>query len=150
MKDENDILTMLRNIRDERKELISIRIHKEEVRLSLLPGAMDYSKDKVDFTPDDPMLRMIERLEKYETDEHELEAKIMQDIDYVNQVIKAMPTPEYRTVIRLRYIDGDRPMHWNDIAAELSRDPTDLRGRIHGMAIAEARHVDNSLHHTTK
>lgn len=144
-----DILLFFKNIRSERKELISMLLHKEDVRLSLLPRAIDYSKDKVQSTPGDPMISMMERLEKIEVQEKMCQDKILADIQTANDIINAMPTAEYRTIIRLRYIDGDRPMHWQDIALEMDRDPVDLRGRMHGLAIAEAREAAKKLHGTT-
>ena len=88
-----DIKTFLNRIRDEKKELIHLRLHKEDVRLSLLPGAIQYDKDRVDVSPDDPMLRMIQKLEKVEEKEAENEEKLLADIELANRIIATMPTP---------------------------------------------------------
>lgn len=143
-----DVITFLKRIRDERKELISIRMHKEDVRLSLLPGAIRYDKARVDSSPDDPMIRMIERLEKIETKETAYMEKLTADIELANEIIMSMPTSECKKLLRLRYIDGDRPMHWKDVADEMGYTEDHVRGKLHGKAIAEARAIFSKREHT--
>lgn len=143
-----DVITFLKRIRDERRELISIRMHKEDVRLSLLPGAIRYDKDRVDSSPDDPMIKMIERLEAIEAKEDACVEELITDIELANEVITAMTVPEHKTLLRLRYIDGDRPMHWKDIASEMGYTEDHVRGKLHGKAIAEARNIYAQKEHT--
>ena len=142
-----DIKELLREIRDKRGELIHIRLHKEDVRLSLLPGAIRYDKDRVDFSPDDPMIKMIERLEKIEAKETKCEEELLKDIEFVNDIIMSMPTSVCKRLLWLRYIDGSRPMQWKDIADELGYSEDHTRGKLHGKAIAEARAVAEKITH---
>lgn len=143
-----DIKAFLNRIRDEKKELIHLRLHKEDVRLSLLPGAIQYDKDRVNVSPDDPMLRMIQKLEKVEEKETENEEKLLGDIELANRIIAAMPTPENRTLLRLRYIDGLRPMEWREIADAMNYSEDHTKGKLHGRAIAEARIALQKIEHT--
>lgn len=143
-----DVMAFLKRIRDERKELITIRMHKEDVRLSLLPGAIRYDKDRVDTSPDDPMIKMIEKLEKIEARETTCMGRLITDIELANKIITAIQTPEHRTLLRLRYIEGDRPMHWKDIADIMGYTEDHVKGKLHGKAIAEARTIFTEREHT--
>ena len=57
---------LFRNIRAARKELWILGQRESDLTLSMLPGAIRYDKDKVESSPEDPMLKFAERLSDIE------------------------------------------------------------------------------------
>jgi transcriptional regulator with XRE-family HTH domain len=138
----NDAQEFLNEIREVRYEIASIRLHKEDARMALMPSAVRYDKDKVQTTPDDPMLKFAVRMGELDDQERYCLDKLHSELLKAEQMIEAMKTPKYRQILRLRYLNGgQRPMSWEDIAKETGFSETHLRGYMHGNALAEFRKI---------
>ena len=97
-----DILRFLKQIRSERRELGVLQTTMAELRFMLLPSGIRYDKDKVQTSPADKMSEMVEELMSIERQQQKQVAKLKANLDKAEKLISAMPTPEYRELIRLR------------------------------------------------
>ena len=57
---------LLQSVRAEKLEIVILREQIEELKMSLLPGAIRYDKDKVQTSPDDQMSAVMEKVDDYE------------------------------------------------------------------------------------
>lgn len=138
----NNAQEFLNEIRDIRYEIASIRLHKEDARMALMPSAVRYDKDRVQSSPDDPMIKFAVRMGELDDQERHCLDRLQNDILKAEQMIEMMKTPKYRQILRLRYLNGgQRPMSWEDIAKETGYSETHLRGYMHGYALAEFRPI---------
>lgn len=136
-----DVLDFLKSIRHKRRELAALISYEEDLRLSLLPSGIRYDLDKVQTSPTDRMLEMMSKLGDMSAKTDEFKATLIADISLAEKLVDAMPTSKYRTLLRLRYLYGTEPMGWQEVADAMQIDVVYARGRLHGMAIAEARKV---------
>lgn len=137
-----DILRFLKQIRTKRRELGVLQRTMAELRFMLLPSGIRYDKDKVQTSPEDKMSELVEELMSIESQEQMQIVRLKADLDKVETLIGAMPTPEYRELIRLRYVAGGlKPLTWDDIADQMGYTPAHVRGKLHGKAINEARKI---------
>ena len=141
-----DILKFLKQIRAKRRELRIIQEAMEELKFMLLPAGIQYNKDRVQTSPEDRMSETVHDLMIVEKKRQAQLCKLQADLFRAEQLIGAMQTPEYRELIRLRYIAGGlKPMTWDQIAEQMGYTPAHVRGKLHGKAIAEARNVWRNL-----
>lgn len=138
-----DILEFLKQIRSEKRELRLIMEREEELRLSLLPAAIRYDVSKVQVSPIDRTPEMMAVLAEYEAEEDRHKAKLLGDITLANKIINRIQNPDYRKLLKLRYIDGAKPLTWEQIADILEYSASSVRGYLHGRAIAQARRIWN-------
>lgn len=139
-----DVLEFLKHIRRKRMELAIIEQHEDELRLSLLPGAIRYDIDKVQTSPVDRMPEMMAKLTDLQEKEADHKAALIADIQRAIEMVNQVPTPEYRTILRLRYLEGGvKPMSWDQIADTIGYSSISVRGYMHGRAIAEIREIWN-------
>lgn len=129
----DDIKTQLKSVRALRREL---RLLQEQERALLSPGGITYGVGKVQASPRD---RVFETMEK----KQEL-AKMIEDIEYLLALrqleavalIYSLDNPDYRTVLILYYLDGDRPKSWMDVAELMDYSESRVK-HFHGWALAE-------------
>ena len=141
-----DILKFLKQIRAKRRELGVLQTTMAELRFMLLPSGIRYDKDKVQTSPEDKMSEMVEELMCIERQQQEQLVRLKVDLDKVEKLIGAMPTPEYRELIRLRYVAGGlKPLTWEQIGEQMGYTPVHVRGKLHGKALQEARKVWHDL-----
>lgn len=147
-REDGDILTFLKSIRQKKKEVQLIEDEEMELRLSMLPSGIRYDTDKVQITPRDPMPEYSERLEKIEKKESQHKIALLKDIARAQDIINAMPTPEHRMILKLRYLtdkrdqDGKtRQMTWEEIGKIMGFSADHAKGKLHGHAIQEARQI---------
>lgn len=138
---------LFRNIRAARKELWILGQRESDLTLSMLPGAIRYDKDKVESSPEDPMLKFAERL----SDIEDIKRKRMKELaenDYTAQLIlRKMPTARNRLLLELRYIEGGigHRYSWSEIADEIGYSEIHARGVLHQAALAEAQEIYDQL-----
>lgn len=101
----NKAKALLYQVRDEQKEINIIREQIAQAELALLPSAIRYDQDKVQSSPSDPMIRMAEKVEKYEA---ELQKRLIQLTDKrtrATRMIGRMKDSRYRKVLTLYFLD---------------------------------------------
>ena len=142
----DNILKFLKQIRAKRRELNTLQKTIEELRFMLLPSGIRYDLDRVQTSPEDRMSKTVDDLVTVEKRQQKQLARLMEDLDKAERLIEAMPTPEYRELIRLRYIAGGlKPLTWEQISEQMGYSSDHVRGKLHGKAIVEARRVWSDL-----
>lgn len=134
-----DILKFLKQIRVKRRELIILENTMRELRLMLMPSGIRYDLDKVQTSPEDRLSQSVADLLSVERRQRRQMERLMSDLAKAEKLIEGMPTPEYRELIRLRYVAGIKPLTWEQVAEEMGYSSDHVRGKLHGKAIAEAR-----------
>ena len=93
----------------------------------------------------DRMERAIIRYMEYEERVRPLIEENRREMDAIEAMIRALPDPMEREVLRLRYMDGEgcRMMPWRDIACRMygKADEAQIRAvfRLHGRALEHIR-----------
>lgn len=98
-----------------------------------LPPGIDYSADRVQTSPDDSMVKKIERImrrkRKLDKEIDELTAKMEQIRDEVNLVEDA----DSCRLLWLRYIED---LHWNEVAEVMYISEDYAKGALHDRALS--------------
>lgn len=139
-----DVTIFLKGIRRKRLELRTVQETAAELRAMLLPAGVRYDKDRVQTSvePEGKLLKVVSDLMEIEQHQELLAERLSQDILRAEQLIGDMTTPEYRELIRLRYLTGGtKPLTWEQIADQMGYSADHVRGKLHGKAIAEARRI---------
>lgn len=137
-----DILKFLKQIRTKRRELGILENSIQELRFMLMPSGIRYDLDKVQTSPEDRLSQSVADLVAVERRQKRQIDRLMSDIAKAEKLIETMPTPEYRELIRLRYVSGGlKLMTWEQVAEQMGYSADHVRGKLHGKAIAEARRV---------
>jgi len=142
-----DVETLFRNIRDIKGEIIAIKKHEEQLRLSMLPGAIRYDKDNVNSSPQDPMLMYAERISDDEEKIKKRLKRLQHDSDIAQKVLDGMTTSKYRTILFLRYMEGGLQYRysWREIAINIGYAEQYTRQDLHRLALEEAQKVYDSI-----
>jgi hypothetical protein len=99
---------LLQSVRAEKLEIVILREQIEELKMSLLPGAIRYDKDKVQTSPDDQMSAVMEKVDDYE---RKLKHRLLSLLDKQSQaseLIMELDDSLQRQVLQLYYLDKDR------------------------------------------
>lgn len=137
-----DILRFLKQIRTKRRELGILDNSIREMRFMLMPSGIRYDLDKVQTSPEDRLSQSVADLVAVELRQKRQIERLVSDIAKAEKLIETMPTPEYRELIRLRYVSGGlKLMTWEQVAEQMGYSADHVRGKLHGKAIAEARRV---------
>lgn len=141
-----DILRFLKQIRTKRRELGILDNSIREMRFMLMPSGIRYDLDNVQTSPEDRVSQSVADLVAVELRQKRQIERLMSDIAKAEKLIETMPTPEYRELIRLRYVSGGlKLMTWEQVAEQMGYSADHVRGKLHGKAINEARKVWNDL-----
>jgi hypothetical protein len=142
----DDVRTLLKRIRRERHELRVVQESAAELRGMLLPAGIRYDKDKVQTSPEEKMSGIVADLIRIEETQSVLVDRLSNDILLAEQLIGAMPTPEYRELIRFRFIYGGlKPLTWEQVAEKMEYSSDHVRGHLYDKAITEAIRVWTQL-----
>lgn len=107
------LLTKPRKIRGQIKKA---EAEMEGLKLSMLPGAIRYDKDKVQASPQDPMAQYAVRLDELERKIEDLQTEYLNAQDEVVAVANELTSPG-DVIITLRFISG---WDFQSIAKEIS------------------------------
>ena len=134
------MLKFFKTVRNERADIETLQLRIKELQLSLLPRGIRYDSDKVQTSPSDQMLEVAAKVDALERKMQAKLVKLNQDMVRAMEIVQAMPTPEYRQLLTLRYLTGH--MSWKQIADVMGYSDDHVRGYLHKMAIEEARKVN--------
>lgn len=138
---------LFRNIRDIKNEITVLDKKEQYLELSMLPGAIRYDKDKVQTTPEDPMLKFAEQISEIEELRKVRYEKLLKQNIVAETILNKMRTPKYRTLLFLRYIEGGVQYRysWSEVALNLGYDEQYVRWDLHHAALDEAQEISDSL-----
>lgn len=104
----NKAKALLYQVRDEQKEINIIREQIAQAELALLPSAIRYDQDKVQSSPSDPMIRMAEKVERYEGQLRKHLDRIMTRRQRAFVLVRRVKDPMQRQVLELFFLDERR------------------------------------------
>lgn len=134
------MLKFFKTVRAERADIETLQLRIKELQMSLLPRGIRYDTDKVQTSPSDQMLEVAAKLDALERKMQTKLVKLNNDMVKAMTIVQAMPTPEYRQLLTLRYLTGR--MSWDQIAEVMGYSVDHVRGYLHKNAINEARNVN--------
>ena len=114
----NKAKALLYQVRNEQREINIIREQIAQAELAVLPSAIRYDLDRVQSTPDDPMLRMAEKLERYEGQLRKHLARITERRQKAFHMIQSLSDPTQRQVLELFFLDTRR-LTMEEVADEI-------------------------------
>lgn len=88
----------------------------DDLRMMMLPGAIRYDRDKVQTSPEDPMLKYVARLNELEIELHSLQDKYLGEQKSISETIEKLSDPNEQDVLIRRYING---MYFERIAESI-------------------------------
>lgn len=135
------MLKFFKMVRAERADIETLQLRIKELELSLLPRGIRYDRDKIQTSPSDQMIEVASKIDELERKMQAKLVKLNGDMVKAVTIVQAMPTPEYRQLITLRYLTGSRTS-WEQIAEIMGYSVDHVRGYIHKCAIEEARKVN--------
>ena len=140
-----DVLKFLKSIRAKRNELITLTETRDTLRSTLMPSGIRYDVDKVMTSPSDRMLEVnVDLYEINVTIENRMNL-LIRDIQLASHVIDQVESSELRTLLWLRYISGERPATWEEVASEMNYSTQHVKEYMHEKAISEARIIWRNL-----
>ena len=104
--------TLLYQVRDEQKEIDIIRRKIEEAELALLPSGIRYDRDKVQASPDDPMMRLAVKLDRYEAELRKHQAALLTKRTKAFRMVSRLTDSTQRQVLELYFLGGRRIRMW--------------------------------------
>ena len=135
------MLKFFKMVRAERADIETLQLRIKELELSLLPRGIRYDRDKIQTSPSDQMIEVASKIDELERKMQAKLVKLNGDMVKAVTIVQAMPTPEYRQLITLRYLTGSRTS-WEQIAEIMGYSVDHVRGYLHKCAIEEARKVN--------
>lgn len=137
---------LLKSIRSLRKE---IELLQEEERLMLLPKGIAYDGIKVQTSPKDRMLKTVEMIQELEDTIAEKKQELSMNYLQAFTLIYSLDNSDYRRLLILYYIDGDRSKEWNEVADIMGYSESRVK-HFHGWALMEIeKRMDKSAHDST-
>lgn len=137
------MLKFFKRVRAERADIETLQLRIKELQLSLLPRGFRYDTDRVQTSPSDQMLEVAAKLDGLERKMQKQLRRLNEDMVRAMEIVQAMPTPEYRQLLTLRYLTGTRASsEWEQIAAIMGYSMDHVKGYMHRAALDEARKVN--------
>jgi DNA-directed RNA polymerase specialized sigma24 family protein len=99
----HELLTRPRNIR---RRIRAIGAEIDGLRLSLLPKAITYDKDRIQASPSDPMTRFAGRLDELERKAQDLQLEYLAASDEVVKACSQLTDGVGAMIIQQRYLSG--------------------------------------------
>ncbi|MBQ1294661.1 MAG: hypothetical protein IIY21_11520 [Clostridiales bacterium] len=132
----------LQRIRSERLEIQQFEERIEEQRYSLLPSGIRYDVDKVQTSPDDPMMRVYAEIDKLERKIKEHLERLTTRYNIAMSNILLLDKSEHRQVLALYYLGQER-LTWAMVAEKMAYSEQHIY-ELHNDAIAELERIWNN------
>ena len=136
-----NMLKFFKSVRAERADIATLQLRISELELSLLPSGIRYDTERVQTSPTDRMLEIAAKCDALERKMQEKLSKLNADMLKAMTIVQAMPTPEYRQLLTLRYLTPAR-LSWEQIAEVMDYSVDHVKGYMHNAALNEARNVN--------
>lgn len=124
---------LLRSVRPLRQEL---KLLRQQENLMFSPKAVSYDGIKVQTSPEDRMFETVEAIKRLgrliQDKENELAMKQLEAMT----MIYSLNNSDYRKLLLLYYIDGDKPKKWNEVAELMGYSESRVK-HLHGWALQE-------------
>ena len=130
-----------KRIRNERSDVETLQLRIKELQLSLLPSGIRYDTDKVQTSPSDKMIEVAAKVDALERQMQKKLTALNADMIKAIAIVQAMPTPEYRQLLTLRYLTGSRTS-WKQISEIMGYSEQHVKQYMHESALIEASKVN--------
>lgn len=130
-----------KRIRNERSDVETLHLRIKELQLSLLPSGIRYDTDKVQTSPSDKMIEVAAKVDALERQMQKKLNALNADMIKAIAIVQAMPTPEYRQLLTLRYLTGSRTS-WKQISEIMGYSEQHVKQYMHDAALIEASKVN--------
>lgn len=135
---------LLKSVRSLRNELDLLR---QQERLVLSPRAISYDGIRVQTSPQDQMLETVEAFQKLSRLIRKKEEELaMRQLEAMT-MIYSLDNSEYRKLLLLYYIDGNRQKKWNDVAERMGYSESRVK-HMHGWALQELEKKVSTREHS--
>lgn len=135
---------LLKSVRSLRHELELLR---QQERLMLLPKAVSYDGIKVRTSPQDQVFKTVEAIQKLDRLIQNKEEELAMTQLEAMAMIYSLSNPDYRRLLILYYIDGDRPKKWNEVAERMGYSESRVK-HLHGWALQKLEKKDSTQKHS--
>jgi len=126
-----DLYELLTAPREDRKQINRCIQQINDLRISMLPTAIRYDKDKVQASPDDPMIKFGAKLEKLEAEKRIYENKYIEDYNAADNMIRQLENADLQAILTYKYLGG---IQYIDIAKRMNYSRSYIE-KLHGRAI---------------
>ena len=103
---------LLYDVRDEQGEINIIRQQIAQAELALLPSGIRYDRDKVQASPDDPMMRLAVKLDRYEAELRKHQAALLAKRTKAFRMVSRLTDSTQRQVLELYFLGERRLRMW--------------------------------------
>ena len=103
---------LLYDVRDEQGEINIIRQQIAQAELALLPSGIRYDRDKVQASPDDPMMRLAVKLDRYEAELRKHQAALLTKRTKAFRMVSRLTDSTQRQVLELYFLGERRLRMW--------------------------------------
>lgn len=124
---------LLKSIRPLRHELKLLR-QQEQAMLS--PQAITYDKIRVQTSPQDRMFETVEAIQRLTNLIRRKEKELAEMQLEAMTLIYSLDKTDYRKLLILYYIDGEKQKRWNEVADIMGYSESRVK-HLHGWALAE-------------
>lgn len=104
----NEVFQFLTTPKNLKARIACIDVQIQDLRLMMLPSAIRYDKDKVQTSPEDPMLKYAERLDELERKKAALQKQYLTAQEAVSRAINCLADPYEAQVLTMRYVGNKR------------------------------------------
>lgn len=125
-----DLMKSIRPLRNELKLL------RQQERAMLSPQAITYDKIRVQTSPQDRMFETVEAIQKLGDLIQRKEKELAEMQLEAMTLIYSLDKTDYRKLMILYYIDGDKQKRWNEVADIMGYSESRVK-HLHGWALAE-------------
>lgn len=84
---------------------LRLKAKHDELESCLLPAAIQYDKDKVQTSPEDPMAKIMAEINELEKEMVKVQRKKFIQLEKIERTINALGSDEERTALTMRYIN---------------------------------------------
>jgi hypothetical protein len=105
------------------KKIMRLEARRTELMSCMLPSGIRYDLDKVQTSPDDPMVRMAGEVDEIERQIKALQQKRWAAVNQISDMIESLPDEDEKTLLMLKWIKDEKiedirkKMHYSKTAA---------------------------------
>lgn len=128
-----DLYELLTAPREDRRQINRIIQQINDLRISMLPTAIRYDRDRVQSSPDDPMIKFGAKMEKLESEKRVYENKYIEDYNRVDNTLRLLESADLQALMTYRYLGEKR---YKEIAQRMKYSQSYVE-KMHGKAVKQ-------------
>lgn len=129
----DELFEILTAPRTDRKYIKKCIEQINDLRISMLPSAIRYDKDRIQSSPSDPMINFAEKVEELEDTKKYHEQRYIEDYNKADELIRELKNADLETVMTLKYLACNRN---REIARKMNYSESTVE-KLHKKAIGK-------------